>query len=178
MTPILVSRFSIRLRHLVAAASAAAAVGFFVIPASAQQGAVKGKYGDWQFRCETPAGASAEQCALVQSLVAEDKPNVNMVVVFLKTSDGKSRLLRVITQLGVLLPNGLGLDIDGKEIGHAGFSRCIPTGCYAEVIMDDKLIEQFKTGKTATFIIYETPDKGVGLPLTLTGFKDGFAKLP
>jgi len=178
MTRGFVSKYFGKLRLCAALAAALAAALVAGLPAQAQQGAVKGKFGDWQMRCETPAGASAEQCALVQSLVAEDKPNVNMVVVFLKTADGKSRLLRVITELGVLLPNGLGLDIDGKEIGHAGFSRCIPTGCYAEVIMDDKLIDQFKTGKTATFIIYETPDKGIGLPLTLTGFKDGFARLP
>ena len=33
---------------------------------------------------------------VIQSVVAEDKSNVNLVVVVLKTSDGKGRLLRVI----------------------------------------------------------------------------------
>ncbi len=142
------------------------------------QGVVKSKFGDWEIRCETPAGASAEQCALIQSVVAEDKNNVNLVVIVLRTSDGKSRLLRVIAPLGVLLPNGLGLKIDQTDIGRAGFVKCLPTGCVAEVVMDDKLIEQMKTGKTATFIIHQVPEEGIGLPLTLNGFKEGFAKLP
>ncbi len=142
------------------------------------QGVVKSKFGDWEIRCETPAGASAEQCALIQSVVAEDKSNVNLVVIVLKTSDGKSRLLRVIAPLGVLLPNGLGLKIDQTDIGRAGFVKCLPTGCVAEVVMDDKLIDQMKTGKTATFIIHQVPEEGIGLPLTLQGFKDGYAKLP
>lgn len=165
------------LRHLVAGALGAILATAAGSGAQAQ-GAVKSKYGDWEIRCETPAGASAEQCAMIQSVVAEDKNNINLVVIVLKTSDGKSRLLRVIAPLGVLLPNGLGLKIDQTDIGRAGFVKCLPTGCVAEVVMDDKLIDQMKTGRTATFIIHQVPEEGIGLPLTLQGFKEGFAKLP
>ena len=149
----------------------------WVAPAAAQ-GVVKGKFGDWEMRCETPPGASREQCALIQSVAAEDRPNVNLVVIVLKTADGKSRLLRVVAPLGVLLPSGLGLKVDDADIGRAGFVRCLPTGCIAEVTMEDKLIDQLRNGKTATFIIFQTPEEGVGIPLTLAGFKDGFEKLP
>lgn len=146
-------------------------------PAQAQ-GAVKSKHGDWELRCETPPGASREQCALLQSVAAEDRPNVNLVVIVLKTADGKSRLLRVVAPLGVLLPSGLGLKVDATDIGRAGFVRCLPTGCVAEVVMEDKLLDQLRTGTTATFIIFQTPEEGVGIPLTLAGFKEGFEKLP
>ena len=142
------------------------------------QGVVKQKFGDWEERCETPPGAQKEQCALIQSVAAEDRPNVNLVVIVLKTADGKSRLLRVVAPLGVLLPSGLGLKVDQTDVGRAGFVRCLPTGCIAEVMMEDKLIDQLSTGKAATFIIFQTPEEGIGIPLTLDGFKDGFAKLP
>ncbi|OAI31352.1 invasion associated locus B family protein [Methylosinus sp. R-45379] len=166
-----------RLRHVVAGLFFAVAAWSATSPAAAQ-GAVKSKYGDWEIRCETPAGAAAEQCALIQSVAAEDKANVNLVVVVLKTSDGKSRLLRVIAPLNVLLIKGLGLTIDKTRIGDTGFVRCLPSGCVADVVMDDALVDQLKNGKTATFVIYLTPDEGVGLPLSLAGFKEGFAKLP
>jgi len=172
------------LPHLcVAARIAGALLGALALaplggPIAVAEGPVKGKFGDWEIRCDTPPGANAPQCALIQSVVAEDKPDVNLVVLVLKINEGKSRLLRVIAPLGVLLPNGLGLQIDQTNIGNAGFVKCLPSGCLAEVVMDDKLIEQFKTGKTATFIIRETPEEGIGLPLTLPGFKEGFAKLP
>jgi invasion protein IalB len=159
-------------------ASALSLGSLFLCTAAQAQGVVKSKHGDWELRCETPPGASREQCALLQSVAAEDKPNVNLVVIVLKTADGKSRLLRVIAPLGVLLPNGLGLKIDQADIGRAGFVRCLPTGCVAEVIMEDKLIEQMRTGQTATFIIYQTPEEGIGIPLNLAGFKDGYEKLP
>lgn len=146
---------------------------------AAAQGAVKARHGDWEMRCETPPGAQREQCALVQSVAAEDRPNVTLVVVVLRTADGKSRLLRVVAPLGVLLPSGLGLKIDQADVGRAGFVRCMPTsGCVAEVVMEDKLIDQLKNGQTATFVIFLTPEEGVGIPLSLNGFKDGYDKLP
>lgn len=148
------------------------------VSTAAAQSAVRSKHGDWEMRCETPPGAAREQCALIQSVAAEDKPNMNLVVIVLKTADGKSRLLRVIAPLGVLLPSGLGLNIDSADKGRAGFVRCLPSGCVAEVVMDDKLLETLKSGKTAVFILFETPEQGTGIPMTLNGFREGFERLP
>ena len=105
------------------------------------QGAVKSVHKDWQIRCDTPPGAKTEQCALIQSVTAEDRANVGLTVIVLKTADQKSRLMRVVAPLGVLLPSGLGLKIDQADIGRAGFVRCLPNGCIAEVVMDDELIK-------------------------------------
>jgi invasion protein IalB len=142
------------------------------------QGAVKASFGDWQIRCDTPPGAQKEQCALVQSVTAEDRPNVALTVLVLKTADQKSRILRVLAPLGVLLPSGLGLKIDNADVGRAGFVRCLPNGCVAEVMLDDNLIGQMRNGKDATFIIFQTPEEGIGIPLSLGGFGEGFDKLP
>ena len=142
------------------------------------QGVVKSVYGDWQIRCDTPPGAQSEQCALIQSVTAEDRPNVGLTVIVLKTADQKSRLMRVLAPLGVLLPSGLGLKINQADIGRAGFVRCLPNGCVAEVVMDDNLLKQLRSGQTATFIIFQTPEEGIGIPVSLKGFGDGFDKLP
>ena len=103
---------------------------FLGMTASASaQGAVRSVHGDWQIRCDTPPGAQAEQCALIQSVVAEDRSNAGLTVIVLKTADQKSRLMRVVAPLGVLLPSGLGLKLDNVDVGRAGFVRCLPNGC-------------------------------------------------
>ena len=145
---------------------------------AAAQGVVRSTFGDWQLRCETPAGAQAEQCALVQNVAAEDRPHLTLLVIVLKTADGKSRLLRVVVPLGVVLPSGLGLKIDNVDVGRAGFGRCLTTGCVAEVSMEDTLLGQLKSGKQATFIVFQTPEEGVGIPVSLEGFGPGFDALP
>jgi invasion protein IalB len=146
-------------------------------PATAQ-GAVRSVHNDWQVRCDTPPGSQSEQCALIQSVTAEDRANVGLTVIVLKTADQKSRLMRVVAPLGVLLPSGLGLKIDNADIGRAGFVRCLQNGCIAEVVMDDNLVKKLRAGQTATFIIFQTPEEGIGFPMSLKGFPEGYDKLP
>jgi invasion protein IalB len=142
------------------------------------QGVVKAQYGDWQMSCDTPPGASFEQCAIIQNVTAEDQPNVGLSVIVLKTADGQARLLRVLAPLGVLLPNGLGLNVDGTDMGRVAFVRCLPNGCVAEVVMDDELLRILSEGTSAIFVVFKTPEEGIGIPVSLNGFADGFNELP
>ncbi len=96
-----------------------------LVPANAQ-GAVRSVHGDWQIRCDTPPGAQSEQCALIQSVVAEDRSNAGLTVIVLKTADQKSKLMRVVAPLGVLLPSGLGLKLDNVDVGRAALSAACP----------------------------------------------------
>ncbi len=165
-------------RRAAALSGAVLALGLATAAPAFAQGAVKSAHGDWQVRCDTPPGAKAEQCALVQNVTAEDRPNVGLSVIVLKTADKKQRILRVLAPLGVLLPSGLGLKIDQTDIGRTPFVRCLPNGCVAEVVMDDKLLDQLKAGTNATFIVFQTPEEGIGIPIALKGFGEGFDKLP
>lgn len=150
-----------------------------ILPGQAlAQGEVKSKHGDWDLRCDTPPGATTEQCVIMQFVTAQDRENVGLSVVVMKTADKQSRILRVLAPLGVLLPRGLGLRIDNTDMGTTGFIRCLPNGCVSEVLMDDTLIQQLRNGKQAMFIIFQTPEEGIGVPISLAGFGEGFDALP
>lgn len=168
----------------------AAILAGFATPALAQ-GALKGKFGDWQHRCDTPPTTGVEQCILIQNVL--DQSDLNLAVVVLKVEDTiataearrkdaaaqpvRRPVLRIIAPLGILLPRGLGLKIDDREIGSTGFVRCLESGCVAEVDMDQTLIDGFRKGKVALFAVFLTPEEGRGLPVTLAGFEQGFAAL-
>ncbi len=149
-----------------------------VAPPGQGEPPVRSTHGDWQVRCDTPAGAQNEQCVLMQFVTAEDRDNVGLTVIVLKTADKKAKIMRILAPLGVLLPSGLGLKIDETDMGRAGFVRCLPNGCVAEVILEDKLLKSLEGGKTATFIIFQTPEEGIGIPISLAGFQPGFDSLP
>lgn len=171
-----------------------AALSGSIVPAGAQQqpapqpeaqqapkpqgGTVRSTHGAWSIICDTPAGATAEQCVMMQNVIAEDRPEIGLSVVVLRTADNKAEILRVLAPLGVLLPNGLGLNVDGKDIGRAYFVRCFGDGCYAEVILEKPLLDTLKSGTSATFIVFQTPEEGIGIPVDLKGFAEGFAALP
>lgn len=166
-------------RHGRALLGALLALVCLAAPASAlaQGGNVKATHGAWQVNCGKPPGSAQERCALVQSVTAEDRPNVGLTVILLKTVDGKRRLLRVVAPLGVLLPTGLGLKIDDKDVGNAPFLKCGKVGCIAEVVLQDDLVKKFQAGSTAMFIIFQTPEAGIGIPISLNGFASALTSI-
>jgi invasion protein IalB len=142
-------------------------------------GNVKESHGAWSIICDRPAGASADQCALMQNVIAEDRPEVGLSVVVLKTADRKARILRILAPLGVLLKDGMELYVDNNNIGRAYFTRCFSEGCYVEVEIDEDLMRILRAGKNAVFALRESADQDrVGIPIELTGFGEGYDALP
>lgn len=148
------------------------------MPSGQAQDKTTEKFGDWEVSCGTPPGSSEKKCALVQSVIDEERSNVGLRIVFLLGSKGE-RVLRVVAPLGVLLPFGLGLRIDDEPIGDKPipFIRCRPLGCISEIVVKDALMEKLKTGKQALFIIVETKEEGRAIPVSLSGFTKGFTHL-
>ena len=155
-------------------------IGGWNSSASAQRpadGDVIAQHGDWQVVCKPPPPGSKEKvCALVQSVTAEDRNNVGLTVYFQVFSNG-TRVLRVFAPLGILLPPGLGLKIDGQDVGNAPFLRCHSFACYAQVVVKDDLTKRLKDGKTAIFVIFQTEEAGIGIPISLNGFAKGLSDL-
>jgi invasion protein IalB len=168
---------NLALLRLCLPAAVALLLAFAAQHAQAQEGTVKAQHGAWQVVCKPPPpGAKNEVCALVQSVTAEDRDNVGLTVYFQKFTNG-TRVLRVFAPLGILLPPGLGLKIDNKDVGHAPFLRCHTFACYAQVVLEDGLVEQLKQGQTAIFIIFQTEEAGIGIPISLAGFGEALKEL-
>ncbi|MES2906693.1 MAG: invasion associated locus B family protein, partial [Pseudomonadota bacterium] len=62
-------------------------------------------------------------------------------------------------------------------VGATDFVRCVPNGCIAEARLNDDLLNKLKKGKNATFVIFQTPEEGIGIPVSLNGFGEGYDKL-
>ena len=44
--------------------------------------------------------------------------------------------------------------------------------------MEDELLDKLRGGEQATFIVFETPEAGIGIPISLSGFSAGYDALP
>ena len=137
------------------------------------QGELKAEFGEWKIHCDTPLGAKNEQCTMLQRLTSEERPNLSIQVILIKTADNNTYLMRVLTPHGVIIPTGVRLQIDNKDTGRVGFIKCLLEGCVAETIVSNDLIQDLINGEIATFILFLTPEEGIGIPLKLDGIAEG-----
>jgi invasion protein IalB len=173
-----IKRFSPRMCTPYAAFAALCLLIAAAAPTAANaQVTVKSEHGFWKIICETPPGATSEQCGMHQSVRDETREELGLSITVLRPADHQGDLLRIQAPLGVLLPTGVGLEIDGQNIGTAFFVRCFADGCWADVKVDDKLLEALSSGKTAIFKFFQTPEEGVGIPVDLKGFAEAYRNL-
>lgn len=137
-------------------------------------------FGSWTKICNLPAGTPNVQCEITQSARAKDRPDISFRVSFIKRPAPDTRpLLRVIVPIRVELPLGVGIMVDGnKDLGHMSYRWCRGENCVAEALLEDKELQTFLNGKTATFYVFTTPEDGVGGVIDLDGVKQGYQALP
>lgn len=149
-------------------------------PAMAQNGKVA-THGTWRVHCGKPPGKREKSCSLVNDAVAADRPNFGLRIVVFHTVDKKQWVLKVVAPIGVLLPFGVGINIDGTVLDSVPFVQCSAaagrTGCIAQAFLEQKQLDQFIAGKQAVFYVFDRPEMAIGIPVSLEGFKAGLAKI-
>ena len=139
--------------------------------------------GQWKVQCENvPAMGdqpASRQCGMVQVTKSEKNPKASLTLVIVRTvQNGKALYnMRVIAPIGVFLPTGVALEIDGNAVGRVPFTRCMPQVCMAFAEASPDTLTKLKKGKEANFIIYEAPGMGLPMKLSLEGFSASLAAL-
>jgi invasion protein IalB len=139
-------------------------------------------HGDWAVQCqqEPAAGgeAAARTCGMFQA-AKSDRPGIGLTLVVVKgEQEGKEvTMLRVMAPIGVYLPTGVALEIDGDAVGRVPFTRCMPQACIAVAEASPPTLEKMKSGGVANFIIYEGPGAGMAMELSLKGFTAALVEL-
>jgi invasion protein IalB len=142
--------------------------------ALAQEVSVKATHGDWRVHCPEQV-TETNPCAMFQELLSDQDRRLMSAIVMSPPS--AEPFLRIIVPLGVLLPGGMTLTIDGTEVGTVGFINCLPDGCMTQVALKPDVLEQLKQGNEATVTVYEQTEQPVKLPISLSGFTAAYDEL-
>jgi invasion protein IalB len=142
-------------------------------------------HGDWAVQCESPPPGpdgqtpAGKQCGIVQSAKSDKNPKVGLTLIITKTKQGDKMLtsMRVMAPIGVFLPTGVALEIDGAAVGRVPFTSCMPRFCMALAEASADTLSKMKKGKGANFIIYEAPGVGLPMAISLNGFSDALGDL-
>lgn len=142
-------------------------------------------HGDWKVQCEkipegqAPPGTPLEQCGMVQTTQNEKEPQAQLTLIIVKQKEKEKVVpaMRVMAPLGVFLPTGIALEIDGAAVGRVPYARCTRTVCYATATASPDMFEKLRKGTNANFIIYQGPGLGMPMKISLNGFSAAFADL-
>jgi invasion protein IalB len=150
--------------------------------------------GKWKVQCETrPAGKDAQgrdvpamkACAMVQVSRDEKRPQVALSLIMRHQKQGNKQatMMQIMAPIGVFLPTGIALEIDGQAVGRVPFVRCLPQTrvspplCTATAEAQAATLDKMRKGAQANFIIYEAPGKAIKLPISLNGFTASYKAL-
>jgi invasion protein IalB len=149
-----------------------------------QQGAPQGQapaegaiterqFKDWTVRCGRHSEQGPEVCEMQQQQI--DKEDRTVMAVAVGRVPGRSDLgLLVMLPLGILLPAGVTLQIDGGAEVPLQVDRCERQGCRIEMLLEPDLLTRLKAGTKATVFFEAVDPKGerqrLGVPISLLGF--------
>ena len=143
-----------------------------------QPSTLKATHGAWDVRCY------GENDCVMSQLHSRTPETADAVFTVIKpkglqdtTGAPIEALAEIVVPLGVYLPNGLGLQVDGGEPRAAPFERCIPDGCVVRAPVSSNMLNQMRNGGTAYLILSSSPEKTVRVPISLNGFTAGFNSL-
>jgi invasion protein IalB len=141
--------------------------------APAEETITEEQFKDWTVRCGRRTGQGPQVCEMQQQQVDEEDRVVMAVAV--GQVPGTSDLgLLVILPLGILLPAGVTLQIDGGAEVPLQVDRCERQGCRIEMLLEPDLLNRLKAGSQATVFFEAVDPKGerqrLGVPISLLGF--------
>lgn len=135
-------------------------------------------HGAWQIQCAADKDGK-KGCGMVQVTRSDKNPKVGLSLVIVRTKQGDKDvvMMRVMAPIGVYLPTGVALEVDGVAVGRVPFTRCRPQICEALAEASPETLGKMKKGTAANFIVYEAPGLGVPMKISLEGFSAGLDSL-
>jgi len=150
--------------------------------------------GKWKVQCETrspgkdasgKAAPPQKVCAMVQISRDKKRPQIALSLIMRqqKQGDRSATMMQIMAPIGVFLPTGIALEIDGAAVGRVPFVRCLPQTrvapglCTATAEAQKTTLAKMKAGQAANFIIYEAPGAAIKMPISLEGFTASYKAL-
>jgi len=125
---------------------------------------------DWTTRCEQAPGTDMERCFIFQNLVLKESGQrlVHMAVGYL-AANGQAAAV-VTMPLGISLPPGASISVDGGAPQKIVIERCDGNGCIGAVTLSERLVADLKRGREARVSFHDGRRRRIAVPVSLLGF--------
>ncbi|MGM0824381.1 MAG: invasion associated locus B family protein [Pseudomonadota bacterium] len=126
---------------------------------------------DWEVRCQRN-GEGPSPCAMAQLITQPDSDQPLMQVMLDYPPQAEGPVMSFFVPLGVRLAPGLQMSVDGGEPIQFPYQVCQEQGCRADVPIESSVLQQLRSGTTATLSMFGPQGDRMDLDISLTGFTD------
>lgn len=137
------------------------------------QAEVRERNQDWIVRCQPApedAFGAGEFCEMYQQVSEQENDQTVLEAVIGFPPDSERPVALFNLPLGMLLPPGVAMSIDGGEAERFAVQICLQAGCRTSIELGDELLSQMRSGERATLTIADPQNREVEIPLSLLGF--------
>jgi len=110
-----------------------------------------------------------EICVVEQFAVVMPQKAVVLRIRFAPVENREQMRMMVTASLGIRLPPGLTLSVDGSKPIILPFERCTGEGCDAAAVLEKDALATFTHGKTLTVRYVVSEQAGADIPIKLDG---------
>ena len=147
------------------------------------------RFDDWYYRCaevKAADGKSVAQCEVAQiAQVKQGEENVNVLTLAIaktapeagKKPSDNDLLLTALAPLNVVLPIGLGLAADGKDVVTIPYRNCNQAGCWAQQKLDQKMLGALQKSSAGEARLRLMNGQNINLKFSLKGLTKALAEL-
>jgi invasion protein IalB len=145
-------------------------------PAVAEENKVE-QFSDWGKQCQ-PNQEGKEVCFIFQNAKSKEDGKVVLRVRIAYKPGEDAPLIMATVPLGVLLPTGAALVLEGEEPVTMPFLTCAAEGCSTVgTPLPNSIVAAMKKGDMASVRVATFNKQVVGLPVSLKGFSKGLAAI-
>ncbi len=115
---------------------------------------------------------------MVQKIVTAEGGQQVLQVVIGRFGTERTLGAVILVPIGVRLPPGIGLQVDDRKARNIFFERCSPARCQAHVVLDEKMLKNFKAGLVGHVTFQDSAGRTMTVDFSLKGFTAALKDIP
>ena len=131
----------------------------------------------WSSTCTSGGRASALECALEQRAFVRETGKVIGLITIRVPSDTRKPVAMIQAPLGLFLPAGITVDVDGDMAQNYPLQTCNANGCFAGFPITDQMLARMLNGGKLNIIFQHLDKKPFTLPMSLAGFSEAYGRI-
>ncbi|WP_459081215.1 invasion associated locus B family protein [Mesorhizobium sp. A623] len=134
-------------------------------------------YDAWTVQCANQQQGEKTQrtCQMSQELL-QQKTRQRVLTFAIGMADKKAKVTLVLP-FGLLLSEGVRVQIGEEEILRGAYRTCLPAGCVAEIELPAETIKKLESAETASVLMTANSGQPVKTDVSLKGFSSAFQRL-